>query len=67
MPEYAIEDAMIVSPPVMHFVGVYETPWRALKNARDNIENGDVDGNDGAIHGMLPLSSSFISITRAIR
>ena len=38
-----------------------------LKNTRDNIENGEVDGNDGAIHEMCPLLSSSISITRAIR
>ena len=38
-----------------------------LKNAHDNIENGEVDGKDGAIHGMRPLLSSSISITRAIR
>ena len=25
IPEYAIGDAMIVSPPVMHFAGAYET------------------------------------------
>ena len=67
MPEYAIEDAMIVSPPVMHFSGVYETTWRALKSARDNIENGEVDEKDGAIHGMRPLSSSSISITHGVR
>ena len=38
-----------------------------LKNAHDNTENGDVDGNDGAIHGMLPPLSSSISITRGVR
>ena len=67
IPEDAIEDAMIVSPPVMHFAGAYETIWRVLKNAHDNTENGEVDGKDGAIHGMRPLLSSFISITRATR
>ena len=38
-----------------------------MKNARDNIENGEVDGNDGAIHETLPLLSSSISITRGVR
>ena len=38
-----------------------------MKNARDNIENGEVDGKDGAIHAMRPLSSSSISITRDVR
>ena len=67
MAEYAIGDAMIVSPPVMHFAGAYETTWRVLKNARDNIENGEVDGKDGAIHEMCPLLSSSFSITRGVR
>ena len=67
MAEYAIGDAMIVSPPVMHFAGAYETLWRALKNERDNIENGEVDGKDGAIHEMCPLLSSSFSITRGVR
>ena len=56
IPEDAIEDAMIVSPPII-----------VLKNAHDNTENGEVDGNDGAIHGMRPLLSSFISITHGVR
>ena len=67
IPEDAIEDAMIVSPPIMHFSGAYETTWRVLKNARDNIENGEVDGKDGAIHEMCPLLSSSFSITRGVR
>ena len=67
IPEDAIEDAMIVSPPIMQFSGAYETTWRVLKNARDNNENGEVDGKDGAIHGMRPLLSSSFSITRGVR